>query len=272
MTDHRPVPMELNLEDGTTLAMLVAATDTPRGIIVLIPGLTGSKEDFSTLLPYLADAGYTAVAYDQRGHYETQSDGPFTLPQLAEDARVVAQAFTTDLDSIVHLVGHSFGGLVATEAVLAEPHLWTTMTLLCSAPVGLPNNESAQGLRALVAEGHPMTEIFRIRRAVERTPLPEERAELLRRRFLSSNPQALAEMARALLNAPNRVQQLVDTDVQCFVVYGENDDVWPIEVQRAAADAFGTDPVMIENAGHQPAVDQPKATSRALIHHCSYLD
>ncbi|NLT30244.1 MAG: alpha/beta hydrolase [Propionibacterium sp.] len=272
MTDLQPTPMELDLEDGATLSMLVASPDDPRGLVVLIHGLTGSKEDFATMLPYLAEAGYTAVAYDQRGHHETDAEGPFSLPQLAQDAATVAHAFTTDLDSIVHLVGHSFGGVVATEAVLTDPHTWTTMTLLCSGPAGLPGNPWVEGLRSLLAEGKSMAEIFRARRAADPTPLPEDRAELLRRRFLASDPEALDEMAKALLNAPDRLQQLVDSDVQCFVVFGEDDDMWPLEVQRAAADAFGTEPVVIRDAGHQPGVDQPKATAKAIVRHCAYLD
>ena len=37
----------------------------------------------------------------------------------------------------LHLVGHSFGGLVTRAAVLAEPALFTSLTLLGSGPAKL---------------------------------------------------------------------------------------------------------------------------------------
>lgn len=53
---------------------------------VFIHGYTGSKEDFSPVLPLLAAAGITAVAYDQRGQYQSLSRGPFSLDDFAADA------------------------------------------------------------------------------------------------------------------------------------------------------------------------------------------
>ena len=39
--------------------------------VLLIPGWTGSKEDFTPILPLLASVGFDATAYDQRGQFET---------------------------------------------------------------------------------------------------------------------------------------------------------------------------------------------------------
>ena len=57
------------------LSGLIAYPDSEsRGTILLIPGFTGSKEDFIALIPYLRDLGYTVASYDQRGQFE--SPGP----------------------------------------------------------------------------------------------------------------------------------------------------------------------------------------------------
>ncbi|TGB13279.1 alpha/beta hydrolase, partial [Streptomyces palmae] len=42
-----------------------------RGTALLVPGFTGSKEDFIALLEPLATAGFRVVAVDGRGQYET---------------------------------------------------------------------------------------------------------------------------------------------------------------------------------------------------------
>src|SRR5690606_20961555 len=44
--------------------------------VVLVPGATGSKEDFALMLPLLAGAGYFVQAYDLAGNYESADAGP----------------------------------------------------------------------------------------------------------------------------------------------------------------------------------------------------
>src|SRR4051812_2297884 len=56
----------------------------PRGTVVLVPGFTGSKEDFIALLEPVAAAGYRAVAIDGRGQYE--SPGPRDEAAYAQGA------------------------------------------------------------------------------------------------------------------------------------------------------------------------------------------
>src|SRR2546426_7574657 len=84
-----------------------------KGTALLLPGFTGSKEDYNPLHEPLAARGYRTVAVDGRGQYE--SDGPetdesaYAQGELARD--VLAQAAA--LGTPVHLVGHSLGGQIA---------------------------------------------------------------------------------------------------------------------------------------------------------------
>ena len=88
-----------------------------RGTVLLVPGFTGSKEDFAAVLPMLSEAGFRCVAYDQRGQW--QSDGPddvagYTMSDFADDLILVVDQISADTP--IHLVGHSFGGAVARAA------------------------------------------------------------------------------------------------------------------------------------------------------------
>src|SRR5215472_9622136 len=60
---------------------------------LLIPGYTGSKEDFLPVLGPLAQAGRRVIAIDMRGQYESpaaaDADG-YSLPALAADVAMIA--------------------------------------------------------------------------------------------------------------------------------------------------------------------------------------
>ena len=117
------------------LDAMPAAGPCELGTALLVPGYTGSKEDFIAILGQLAAAGRRVIAVDQRGQYETAGpDDPdaYDLRELGADIAALA-----DATQAAHLLGHSFGGLVAREAVLGgcSP---ASLTLLSSGPAALP--------------------------------------------------------------------------------------------------------------------------------------
>lgn len=54
---------------GTLAEVSLGDPQHPR--VVLIPGATGSKEDFVLLAPLLADAGYFVQSFDLAGQYQS---------------------------------------------------------------------------------------------------------------------------------------------------------------------------------------------------------
>jgi pimeloyl-ACP methyl ester carboxylesterase len=111
----------------------------------LIPGFTGSKEDFLPILEPLAAAGRTVYAIDQRGQYQSPHAADrsgYSSEALALDVLAIASAFAGDGDG-VHLVGHSMGGLIAREAVLKRAAAFLSLTLVCSGPASLGGERAA---------------------------------------------------------------------------------------------------------------------------------
>jgi pimeloyl-ACP methyl ester carboxylesterase len=257
----------------------IAALDTggaPAGtpIVLLLPGYTGSKEDFVPILDPLRDSGVRAVAVDLPGQYESagpDDEAAYSPLALGE----VMAAVVADLaeQGPVVLLGHSFGGLVARGAVLAGAPI-AGLVLLCSGPAAFHSGERLESLRAgdPVLRGQGKAVVYDGTVAVgraQRKVAPDAVAEFLRRRFLASTTAGLLGMGAALQTEPDRVdelrQALVVTGVPAAVLAGRDDDAWPLADQHEMAIRLSTELVLIEQAAHSPAVENPNGLLAVLL-------
>jgi pimeloyl-ACP methyl ester carboxylesterase len=243
---------------------------------LLIPGFTGSKEDFIPVLQSLASAGRRVVAIDMRGQYQSpgaaDADG-YAPDQLAADIAAIAEA--TDGGQGLHLVGHSLGGLIARDTALARTARITSLTLLSSGPSGITGGR-AEMLRAMLAmmdsagsAGLQAT----VAQIWQEHLAPEARAEgapehviaFLHERMMGNCPTGLMAMGRYLLACPDRIVALANLGgPPILVLYGENDDAWRPAVQERMARRLGAHRVCIPGAGHSPAVEAPETTASTL--------
>jgi len=236
--------------------------------VLLVPGYTGTKEDFAPLLPLLAAAGRRAVAMDLPGQYETPGpDDPaaYTPDRLA--ASVLAVAAGLDRPD---LIGHSYGGLVCRAAVIADPDAARSLVLMASGPsaIGGDRKERMAALEPVLAAGGLPAVYDALAVLAAGDPawvaLPAEHKTFLRTRFVAGSPAGLQGMGDALRAEPDRTGELRATGVPTLVLYGEHDDAWSPAVQAEMAARLGTRTVVIAGAIHSPAAQQPEATARAL--------
>jgi len=241
---------------------------------VLVPGFTGSKEDFIAVLGPLAGAGFHVVAIDQRGQYQTPGPASaqgWTLDGFAADAVAVAAA--TCGGRRVHLLGHSFGGLVARAAVLSEIGAFASLVLLDSGPAAL--SEQAVLLRTFAdaLDSLDLATVFDLKRAYDLeagwvAPTDPAIETFLREKFLRSDPGSLAAMARILASEPDRTDELARTARQgrlpVLVAFGADDDAWSPQIQAETASRLGAIAVSLPEAAHSPAVETPGETARVL--------
>ncbi len=238
------------------------------GSAVLVPGFTGSKEDFISLLRPLAERQLRAVAFDLTGQFETP--GPegaenYSLAGFAADVWAVAATLPRPLV----LVGHSFGGLVVRDAVLADPLAADGLAIIASGPGALPQDQQAVlRMFAEVMNRHGLEAVLQGKRAMDAAagnPLPAPDIDaFLTRRFLSNTPGSLQAMIETLCGVTDQVDALATFAPRTTVIVGDRDDAWPPGDQRLMADRLGATLVELPDVGHSPAVQAPDATAAAI--------
>lgn len=244
------------------------------GTVLLLPGYTGSKEDFAPILDPLCGNGFRAVAIDLPGQFESPGpDDESAYTPLALGAVSAAVAADLSPTGPLVLLGHSFGGLVARGAVLAGARV-DGLILLDSGPAAFTYGQRYESLRAggplLRAHGKEVVydSTVAVGRAARKT-VPPDVAALLRRRFLESSRAGLLGMGTALQSEPDRVAELHRVlslgGVPVAVIAGRDDDAWLLSEQRDMAVRLGTELAIIEGAAHSPAVENPTGLLDVLL-------
>ncbi|NYV76354.1 alpha/beta fold hydrolase [Streptomyces sp. UH6] len=261
---------------GAFAAMeMPAAPGVPhRGTALLLPGYTGSKEDFIALHTPLAARGYRTVAVDGRGQYE--SDGPerdesaYAQDELAQDLLSLAQVLAEAEGTRIHLLGHSLGGQISRATVLRDASPFLSLTLMSSGPARISDSQQERVTMLREALGiMSMDRVWAVMQAMEATAAPEELAEQpdtrpLRERWLRTRPAQLIATGRQLCTEPDRVDELAAVNLPYHVLSGSHDDAWPVELLDEMAVRLGALRTVIDGADHSPAVDRPAATAEAL--------
>jgi pimeloyl-ACP methyl ester carboxylesterase len=245
-----------------------------RGDVLLVPGFTGSKEDFIATLAPLAERGWRAAAMDLPG----QGGAPALGPRGSHSPATLAGAVLAAADWLapgrpVHLVGHSMGGLVTREALLARPERIASWTPICSGPGPVPAQTHTRllVLQAALAS-QPMEQVWQRKQADDRAagwdPPSAEVAQFCEDRFLANDPAALADFAEILMTARDRTAEVTarldERPMPVTVITGEGDDVWPVAQQEQMAHRLGVPWHLMAGVGHNPAAEAPEATVALL--------
>jgi pimeloyl-ACP methyl ester carboxylesterase len=245
----------------------------PIGTALLVPGFTGSKEDFIALLSPLAAAGFRAVAVDGRGQHE--SPGPrderaYAQRELALDVLAQARAVQEAGNGPLHLLGHSLGGLITRAAVLLDAGPFRSLTVLSSGPGAIETSQQSRVRMLIDALGSlAMEDVWRAMRELDPpeaadAETPPEIGAFLHRRWLNTVPEQLMATGRQMLAEPDRVAQLARTGLPVHVVSGALDYAWPVPSMDDMARRLSARRTVIEGAEHSPNVERPEKTAEAL--------
>ena len=260
---------DVAIGDATLAIAEMPATGAEQGVALLIPGFTSSRGTFYPMFQMLADQGFRVISFSQRGQPgSTGGDSPADYPLAALGADVHKLADALGLTSGVHLLGHSFGGVVGIEAVVQNPSRFASYTMWNSGPASL-GDHLLEARAAVEAYG---ARALWVLDATEAGVDPEKdlRGELEGleayhyTRLMHTNPAQLQAGLSHLHEHRDRADELKSTGVPMLVSHGANDDAWPIADQREFAEKLGADYWVIANAGHSAHADRP-ATCAGLL-------
>lgn len=257
------------------LAALIASPEASSNapVLLLVPGYTGSKEDFAPLMDPLVQAGFVAIAIDQPGQHESWGPDDEAAYLPAALGPVIGSVINQlALDHPVILLGHSFGGLSARAAVIDGAPI-SGLVLLCSGPAAFISGSRFEALTkaepVLRESGRQALYDGRQRAAGLDPADPDPLAQFFRRRFLASNKSGLLGMSHALRTEPDLTEALATAlerrGAPAAVIAGESDDAWPLVDQQAMAQALGTELLLVGGGAHSPAVEAPENLLAILL-------
>ena len=250
------------LVDGTPTISAASSPDAAgENRALLVPGYTGSKEDYAPVLPFLGEAGWDTLAYSQRGQGGSAAPaglGAYGMSDFVGDLIAVAEAWAGTTGR-VHLVGHSFGGIVARAAVVKRPDLFASVTLFCS---GRAVYDWMNTLPIL----DPLPTGPGARQQVLRTYFPDMNfdepgvgwAEFQRIRALDTASENLVGIARILSQLRPDTPALAATGVPVHVLYGDQDEIWPPSWYAEEAADLGARESIIRGGTHSPQLQFPR--------------
>lgn len=115
------VPYHLTTEDGAEVHGYVRRPERPHGVVLLLPGLESTKEQFSTFEPHLLERGLATVSVEGPGQGEAHAAHPFLLHPFIR-AHAAVMAWVGGHAELGHLpvgvLGTSFGGFLALRCAV----------------------------------------------------------------------------------------------------------------------------------------------------------
>ncbi|WP_306328587.1 alpha/beta fold hydrolase [Streptomyces venezuelae] len=273
---------------GLTLTVRARPGDTP-GLppALYVHGLGGSSQNWSALMPLLADlVDGEAVDLPGFGDSPPPDDGNYSV---TGHARAVIRLLDSAGRGPVHLFGNSLGGAVATRVAAARPDLVRTLTLISPALPELRAQRTAWPTVLLAVPGvasafarltRGWTAEQRVRGVlalcygdpgrVTDEGLLHAVEEMERRLELPYFWDAMARSSRGIVDAytlggqHGLWRQAERVLAPTLLVYGGRDQLVSYRMARRAAAAFrGSRLLTLPEAGHVAMMEYPETVAQA---------
>lgn len=244
---------------------VVSLGDPTHPRVVLVPGVSGSKEDFVLMMPILAEAGFFVQSFDLAGQYQSGAAGPAGGGAYDYDLFVGDLIAFLESGAPAHLLGYSFAGTLAQIVLVRRPELVRSLTLLSTPPQ--PGN-GLRGVRGLgpfsaLAGGRVIAALMIWGLRSNRTHLPPGRLEFVRRRFEFTSRRSMADVLGLMLRAPDLRELVASSPVPKLVAVGSG-DLWPLELHAGFAERIGAR-LAVYPTGHSPCETAPNQLSRDVL-------
>ena len=209
---------------------------------------------------------FKVLRYDTRGHGGSSAPpGPYTLEQLADDAKALFDALGIKR---THWIGLSMGGMIGETFALKHPGFFQSMILADTTSRRPPNAEQMWGDRVKTAREQGMEGVREGTLGRWFTePYREQRKDVMEKigRDICATPvEGFAGCCDAIAKV-DVLDRLKEIDCPTLVIVGEQDHGTPPEMARAIHENLrGSELVIIPSAAHLSNVEQPEAFNKAI--------
>lgn len=238
---------------------------TSAPVVTLSHSLATDLSMWNPQLPALASR-YRVLCFDTRGHGGSDvPPGPYSLEQLAEDARGLLEALGIER---THFVGLSMGGMIGQSLGLKYPAMLRSL-VLCDTTSRVPPDAKPQwDERIHLAETQGMDPL--VEPTIARwftAPFRERRPDVVdgvRRMIRATNPRGYVGCCHAIaaLNLTDRINAIT---LPTLIIVGEDDPGTPVAASRTIHEQIrGSELVILKSAAHLSNMEQPDAFTHAL--------
>ncbi len=244
--------------NGTRLAVEVTGSGPP---LLLLHGGAGSLRMFDEIEPLLR-AHFRVIRYDQRdcGGSDT-SPGDYDFDTLADDAVAVLEAMDAPR---AHVLGTSFGGLLAQALAARHPRHVQRLVLSSTWPLGIPyaeiNPQRAIQAGARQDPGTLAHEFFS-------ASFVQRHASAAA--FFEGNASAMSAARAALLKRKGELRNASIT-APTLLLGGADDRIVPFERTRALAKTIAHASVTeaMRDVGHVGVIEAPHRVAELVCTFC----
>lgn len=238
--------------------------------VICLHGIGSSSTSFALQIEELSSRR-RVVAWDAPGY--GQSDDPTSEPDLAAFASAAAGLIREASSGPVHLVGVSWGGVIAARVAIDYPDLVRCLVLIASSPGSGATDAGAENMRGRASE---------LQATGARAFANARAPRLLSDQAPDHLVQAVAESMRNTIRLPgygyaaesmaatNLMPDLHRISAPTLVLVGDEDKVTGPAASRALAEGI-PDAVLVtvRGAGHLVNQERPEAVNAWVS---SYLD
>jgi pimeloyl-ACP methyl ester carboxylesterase len=267
-------PRAFSVEAGSRLAGETEGEGHP---LVLVHGLTATRRYVVHGSRFLARSGFRTIAYDARGHGESEpapGGAGYVYEELAADLAAVLDAQVGERPCV--LAGHSMGAHTLTALALANPERLAGIVVISPATLGDPPSEEALAHWDQLADGLERGGVEGFIAAYDRGLDPAWRSTLLRitrqRLSLHRDPRAVAQALREVPRSSPfaTLDELEFLDLPALVVASrdEADPGHPSAVAEAWATRLPRATLVSESPGESPLAWQGGRLSREIAAFC----
>ncbi|MFD0900627.1 alpha/beta fold hydrolase [Actinomadura sediminis] len=231
--------------------------------VLMLHGIGGCAASFDDQVPAFEAAGHRVTAWDAPGY------GPSPDPASAPGMSGYAEAAAALVDEPAHVVGVSWGGVIATRLAAERPGLVRSLVLVGSSR---GSGRTPGGRAAMAARGPELRRLGPAEFAARRGPRllsPEAPPDLVYR-VVSAMARAIRmpgyAFAAAAMAGTDHSAVLGTLDVPALVLAGDRDTVTGPDESRAIAAALpGARLEILPGAGHATNQERPDEFNRIVL-------